>query len=340
VIWTAAQAPAASEASAERVLSAAARTSPAEAAADAPDVPEALAAPAAVSGEALASDEAAEAAELTELAEAAVGPETRNRQIALNPEVPETRRRMVQTAAVTADEIRSPEFLAADDSEGASGTAAQAETRIEPPSLFGGQSGNASEDGMEQDSPDAQGSLLQMLSQPEQRFFASQTANGGSPGVFASELPEIVLQSFQSFENAEGAHEVVIQLAPESLGRLTVRLASQDGILAIQILAHSPMTQRALESGVAGLRQALDQQGIRYQRIEVELDGYQMGHHQSGEEQASAWANRQNQGTYDQRRFQGAGLYGAAEDRMAAPEAALEGSEGTPGDSGQINYVV
>jgi flagellar hook-length control protein FliK len=104
------------------------------------------------------------------------------------------------------------------------------------------------------------------------------------------------------------------------------------------------MTQRTLENGVASLRQALDEQGIRYERIEVELDGRQMGHHQSGQEQASAWANRQNQDAYAQQRFQGSGPYEAMENRMSFTEE-------TPGESpdyqetgephpGQINYVV
>jgi flagellar hook-length control protein FliK len=191
-----------------------------------------------------------------------------------------------------------------------------------------------------------QSALLQMLSQPGQRFFVSSPVNGSSPGAFAMDMPEVVLQSFRSFENAGGAREMVIQLTPESLGQLTVKLVSQDGLLAIRILAQSPMTQRVLESGIAGLKQALDQQGIRYQRIEVELDGRQMGHHQSGEEQASAWANKQNQWAYDQQRFQGSRFYDAAEDRMAltgeipgeVPGAVSDESEEVY--SGQINYVV
>jgi flagellar hook-length control protein FliK len=191
-----------------------------------------------------------------------------------------------------------------------------------------------------------QSTLAQMLNQPVQRFFVNQPVNGSSPGAFAADMPEIVLQSFRSFENADGAQEMVIQLTPEALGRLTVKLVSQDGLLAIRILAQSPMTQRVLESGIASLKQALDQQGIRYQRIEVELDGRQMGHHQSGEEQASAWGSRQNQWAYDQQRFQGPRFYDAVEERMALageipgeiPGAAAQQEEDAY--EGKINYVV
>jgi flagellar hook-length control protein FliK len=188
------------------------------------------------------------------------------------------------------------------------------------------------------------GLLLQLLNQPARQVFSGQNVDGRDPNAFAKEMPSVVLQSVQSFEGADGAKEVVIQLAPAELGHLTVRLVSQDGLLAIRILAHSPMTQRVLENGIAGLKQALDQQGIRYERIEVELDGYQMGHHQSGEEQASAWANRQNSGSYDQKRFRGSDLYETAEDRMSLtgeiPGETGGAREAEAAYGGQINYVV
>jgi flagellar hook-length control protein FliK len=188
---------------------------------------------------------------------------------------------------------------------------------------------------------DPQGLLLQLLNQPSRQVYPGQEIQGGDPNAFAREMPLMVLQSVRSFEGAEGAKEVVIQLAPAELGHLTVRLVSQDGLLAIRILAHSPMTQRVLETGLAGLKQALDQQGIRYERIEVELDGYQMGHHQSGEEQASAWTQRQNPGAYDRRQLQGSDLYESAEDRMSLKEAVPGETGGAEAAyEGQVNYVV
>lgn len=56
---------------------------------------------------------------------------------------------------------------------------------------------------------------------------------------------------------------------------MVVKLTSEEGIVSVKILAHAPVTKDLLESGLNSLRQSFMEQGIRFDRMDVELGGEQ-----------------------------------------------------------------
>ncbi|MBM4416714.1 MAG: hypothetical protein FJ033_00125 [Chloroflexi bacterium] len=68
---------------------------------------------------------------------------------------------------------------------------------------------------------------------------------------------------------AEGRSEFTMQLHPQSLGRVGVRLAVESGQVTVRLVAELADTRAALDQGSAQLRQAFADRGIRVDRFEV-----------------------------------------------------------------------
>ncbi len=113
------------------------------------------------------------------------------------------------------------------------------------------------------------------------------------------DLPEIVISKFKTMTKADGAKELVVQLEPKELGKLVVKLTSIEGTVSVKILAHAPVTRELLETGLGSLRQSFAEQGIRFDRMDVELGGEQLNQsfyeHQQHEQepwQHSKWLGK------------------------------------------------
>jgi flagellar hook-length control protein FliK len=102
---------------------------------------------------------------------------------------------------------------------------------------------------------------------------------GNEPSVqaerLAQDFPEIVISRLKTIDKANGSKELVVQLEPKELGKMVVKLTSEEGIVSVKILAHAPVTKDLLESGLNSLRQSFMEQGIRFDRMDVELGGEQ-----------------------------------------------------------------
>lgn len=92
----------------------------------------------------------------------------------------------------------------------------------------------------------------------------------------AKDFPEIVISKFKTMAKADGAKELVVQLEPKELGKLVVKLTSVEGTVSVKILAHAPVTRELLETGLGNLRQSFAEQGIRFDKMEIELGGEQL----------------------------------------------------------------
>lgn len=78
---------------------------------------------------------------------------------------------------------------------------------------------------------------------------------------------QVVRQTREAF--GKGRTEIRIQLNPETLGGLTLKVSHQDGIVRANIVADSPQTKELLESQLASLKNQFAEQGLRVERIEV-----------------------------------------------------------------------
>jgi len=66
--------------------------------------------------------------------------------------------------------------------------------------------------------------------------------------------------------------EANIQLAPESLGRVTIQLRVEDGVLHAEVRAQTPEALRALERHAPELKAALAQNGVEARSLEFQLE--------------------------------------------------------------------
>lgn len=73
------------------------------------------------------------------------------------------------------------------------------------------------------------------------------------------------------FEVRGDIAEIRIQLKPEHLGEVSLRIAAQNGIVVAQFVAESQRVKEIIESNFSQLRDSLEQQGINISEIEVSV---------------------------------------------------------------------
>jgi flagellar hook-length control protein FliK len=64
------------------------------------------------------------------------------------------------------------------------------------------------------------------------------------------------------------------QLNPEHLGKLTVQLASKDGVVTAQITAQNTLVKEVLESQIIQLRENMNNQGVKVEAVEVTVESH------------------------------------------------------------------
>jgi hypothetical protein len=109
----------------------------------------------------------------------------------------------------------------------------------------------------------------------------------------ARDLPEMVISQLKTFEHVNGSKDVIIHLEPKELGKLVVKLTSEEGVVSVKFVAHYPMTRNLLESGLDSLRQSFLEQGISFDRLDVELGGQQLNQSQYQHRQQLMWSEEQ-----------------------------------------------
>jgi len=127
----------------------------------------------------------------------------------------------------------------------------------------------------------------EVLTQEEVLVKAFTTNDKGNTGGLAKdstvkaeqlpqELPELVMSKLKTFEHKDGSKDIVIHLEPKELGKLVVKLTTQEGVVSVKFMAHYPVTRDLLESSLNNLRQSFNEQGISFDRMDVELGGQQL----------------------------------------------------------------
>lgn len=90
----------------------------------------------------------------------------------------------------------------------------------------------------------------------------------------------------------QNASEIKIDLKPEFLGKMTIKLVVEEGVLTARFLTENQQVKHLLESNLNTLRQSLEAQGIRVEKTEVNVqlnngglfDGSESGRESKGEE--------------------------------------------------------
>lgn len=96
-----------------------------------------------------------------------------------------------------------------------------------------------------------------------------QTAEGTA--VFRPDTEFIMNQitDYMKAQVSEGMSELEMQLHPESLGSLHVRLIAKEGMVTAQFTAQNDVVKAALESQMIQLQETFEEQGVKVEAIEV-----------------------------------------------------------------------
>lgn len=97
----------------------------------------------------------------------------------------------------------------------------------------------------------------------------------GSKELFSGNRQEVIRQIVEQVEliRKPGANELSVQLKPEFLGKVNLRLTIEDGLVSAKFIAENPQVKQMLESNLAQLKQSLEEQGLKFNRLEVGVGG-------------------------------------------------------------------
>lgn len=94
--------------------------------------------------------------------------------------------------------------------------------------------------------------------------------------TFEPETERIMSQitDYMKAQVSEGMSELEMQLHPESLGSLHVRLIAREGMVTAQFTAQNDAVKSALESQMIQLQETFEEQGVKVEAIEVMVAGH------------------------------------------------------------------
>lgn len=96
-----------------------------------------------------------------------------------------------------------------------------------------------------------------------------QTAEGTAVFRPDTELIMNQITDYMKAQVSEGMSELEMQLHPESLGSLHVRLIAKEGMVTAQFTAQNDAVKAALESQMIQLQETFEEQGVKVEAIEV-----------------------------------------------------------------------
>lgn len=89
--------------------------------------------------------------------------------------------------------------------------------------------------------------------------------------IFNKEIINQVLDKAKVITNGEKT-EAVIQLKPESLGKLSLKIVTENGIVAAKFMAESRQVKQVLEINMHILKDSLEKQGLQVQGLSVSVE--------------------------------------------------------------------
>lgn len=111
-----------------------------------------------------------------------------------------------------------------------------------------------------------------------------------------------------------------IQLKPEFLGKMMIKIALEDGVVTARFITESQQVKHLLEANMGSLKQSLESQGLRVDRTEVnvQLDNGGAFHgNDSGRQQM--WQEYAERNNYNRLSSQARDEYGGVQDLALEP---------------------
>lgn len=113
-------------------------------------------------------------------------------------------------------------------------------------------------------------------------------------GEVDSKLPEALISTVKTDLKKDGSKELFVRLEPKELGKVVVKLTSREGVVSVKMFAENREAGSLLENSINNLRQSLQETGIRYGRMDVEVGG-EFINQQQNQQQHSGWSDGRDQ---------------------------------------------
>lgn len=129
-------------------------------------------------------------------------------------------------------------------------------------------SSNISASGKQIEGLEIGGNFLQHMTKSEQlTLMLGEARRPVSTEQLIQQFENILAKS--QFSKADGIQRLLIKLAPEHLGSLRIELIHKDQMLVAKILTTTGVAKDSLESQLNGLKQAMANQNIQVEKIEI-----------------------------------------------------------------------
>jgi flagellar hook-length control protein FliK len=99
---------------------------------------------------------------------------------------------------------------------------------------------------------------------------------------------------------ANQANAVKLQLYPEHLGKLEIKVSSHQGVISAQLTADTQQAKAALEGQVAMLQRSFAEMGLKVDKVEVTLSSANLDFNGGGQQAGAGFEFNQNQGQQNQ----------------------------------------
>lgn len=106
----------------------------------------------------------------------------------------------------------------------------------------------------------------------------------------AEDLPRLIRAELSRYNAKNGDGEFLIHLEPRELGKLIVKLTSQEGVISVKILVDQTDTRTLIDNSLPNLKHSFAEQGIRFGRMDVEVSAQFAD---TGGQQKNNWFNEQ-----------------------------------------------
>lgn len=140
--------------------------------------------------------------------------------------------------------------------------------------------------------------LAEQLNKAEPLVIEASTKVETTEKVTAKEiLPQIVERT--QLMVAGGYHEMELNLQPENLGKLHLKISLENQLVTAHFLAESQQVKEIIESNLSQLRQKLQATGLQIDKLQVNLgqDGYGSNHQPPRSDQEEVWLNQRKPAT-------------------------------------------
>ncbi|MNS44752.1 Flagellar hook-length control protein FliK [compost metagenome] len=106
---------------------------------------------------------------------------------------------------------------------------------------------------------------------------------------------------------ANQANAIKLQLYPEHLGKMEIKVVSHQGVISAQLTADSHTVKGMLESQVAQLQRTFAEMGLKVDKVEVTIASSQMNFDAQGQATQQGDAQQFGRQSQNQGAFQGSG---------------------------------